>query len=249
MWTHTHTLLSAKSKNTTPSEAFWRPREVLISLWSLLISVLVCFTLDAVTSASPSPFLPFILSFTHFSTSFPPLYHSNPQAPPCWHQTAAPSVNKCRCVCMSILYPVKERECVCLRNICWAQLKTLMCMGEGVINKYHKWLLCVPIVPRRCVENGASVSFYRADIETSWGPQIWWDFYEDSQTTFMCHRSLKFITQSMYLLSAMHFHLFQWQLLGWNMWLEIWGINIMWLITLEPQDHDNTDWLKAKLDY
>lgn len=96
------------------SEVFWRPHEVLISLWSLLISLLVCFTPDAITSASPLPFSTFHLVFHSFLYLFlPPLYHSNPQR---WHQTAAPSVNKCRCVCASILYPVKERECV--RCVC-----------------------------------------------------------------------------------------------------------------------------------
>ncbi len=167
-----------------------------------------------------------------------PIYHSNPQAPQCWQQTAAPSVNKCRCMCVSILYPVKERECVCLRNICWVQWKTLMCVGEGVINKYHKWLLCVPIFPRRCVENGASVRFYRADIETSWGPQIRWDFYEDSQTSFMCHRSLKF---TMYVSAFGNAFPFISIAVAWLkyvvIWLEIRAVNIMWLITL-----DMTSW-------
>lgn len=110
-------------------------------------------------------FLPFILSFTHFSTSLPPPpYHSNPKVPQRWHQMAAPSENKTPlCVCV---YSIScERECVCLCNICWAQWKTLMFVGEGVINKYHKWLLCVPIFPRRRVENRASVS---AEVLQGW---------------------------------------------------------------------------------
>lgn len=163
MWTHTHMLLSAKSKNTTLSETVWRPREVLISLWSLLISVLVCFTIERCHICFSVPLFYLSSCLSLISLPLPPhttrirRYHSA-------DQMAAPSENK-TLLCVCIFYILWKRGCVCLCNICWAQWKTLMCVGEGVINKYHKWLLCVPIFPRRRVENKASVS---AEVLQGW---------------------------------------------------------------------------------
>lgn len=199
-------------KNTTLSETLKATWSVNISLITSHISSCVFHSWTLSHLLLRPLFLPFILSFTHFSTSPPPhttrirRYHS---ADIRWRLLQRIK-HHCVCVCVCLFYILWKRECVCLCNICWAQWKTLMFVGEGVINKYHKWLLCVPIFPRRRVENRASVSaevlqgWYRNLLRATDQVRFWllWRLTTSVYSVrLLSHCAQKCMMQSMYLLA------------------------------------------------